>query len=59
MDKLIEEGQFKEAASISDKLAQREFATKVSKAFDCLEYSKRKKVKVYTHQTDACTQCIQ
>lgn len=44
MDSLIEKGQLEEAAALSDKLTQRDFASKVAIAFDCQEYAKQKKV---------------
>ena len=46
MDEQIERGHYEAAATISDKLSQREFATKVATAFNCLEYSTMK-VRMY------------
>ena len=40
----MERGELEEAVSLSDEMANREFATKISTAFDCLDYVKRKKV---------------
>lgn len=44
MDLAIEHGQFDEAVAMSEKLSQREFASKLATAFDCQDYVKRKKV---------------
>ena len=40
----MERGDLDKAASISDKIANRELACKVATAFDCVEYTKRCKV---------------
>ena len=44
MDLAIEQGQFDEAVMMSEKLSQREFASKLATAFDCQDFVKRKKV---------------
>lgn len=44
MDAAVESRNLDEAASISDTLASREFASKVAIAFDCVEYVKKQKV---------------
>lgn len=48
MDLAIERGQFDEAVQMSEKLSQREFASKVATAFDCQEFVKKKKVSSQT-----------
>ncbi len=40
----VERGKLEEAATISDEIANRKFATKIATAFDCVEYVKKKKV---------------
>lgn len=47
LDKAVSEGEFEEAATLSDRLAQRDLATKVATAFDCYRYMQ--KSKVYEH----------
>ena len=44
MELAIEEGQFEEAVTMSERLSQREFASKLATAFDCHDYIKKKKV---------------
>ena len=44
MDLAIEQGQFEHAVMMSEKLSQREFASKLAAAFDCQDFVKRKKV---------------
>ena len=44
MDSLIDKGQLEEATALSDRLSQRDLASKVATAFDCQEYAKKKKV---------------
>lgn len=44
MDLAIEQGQFDEAVMMSEKLSQREFASKLATAFDCQEFVKQQKV---------------
>ncbi|XP_062502458.1 protein FAM204A-like [Corticium candelabrum] len=42
IDKAVELGEFELAEQYSEELATRDFAVKVSKAFDCVKYIKRK-----------------
>lgn len=44
MDLAIEKGRLEEAVEMSEKLSQREFASKLATAFDCRDYVKRKTV---------------
>jgi hypothetical protein len=47
MGECIERGEFEEAVEMSEKIAQREFSSKVATAFECRDYIKRKKVTYY------------
>lgn len=44
LDKAVSEGEFNEAVKLSDRLAQRDLATKVATAFDCYHYVQNSKV---------------
>lgn len=43
LDKAVSEGEFNEAVKLSDRLAQRDLATKVATAFDCYHYVQNSK----------------
>lgn len=44
LDRAVAEGEFEEATRLSDRLAQRELASKVATAFDCHHYVEKTKV---------------
>lgn len=49
LDVAVETGDLDKAATISDNIATREFASKIATAFDCVDYVKRKKVCMSLH----------
>ena len=56
MDLAIEHGQLDEAVMMSEKLSQREFASKLATAFDCQDFVKRKKV-ICLKSVNCCAMC--
>lgn len=55
LDLAIEEGQFEAAVDMSERLSQRDFASKLATAFDCHDYIKRKKVCSMSKQSLGCS----
>lgn len=44
LDAAVERGDLEQAVLLSDDMANREFASQIATAFDCVEYAKKRKV---------------
>lgn len=44
----MERGELERAAGISDDIANREFASQIATAFDCVEYAKKQKASKFS-----------